>query len=125
MNSGRDWINVGGIRTSKSKKKNEGISSKKNKENFVVKTRSNKKKDIPSTPLGIGNKKGEMKNIKARECCPHVTPLGKGFKVGDFCVYPSSASRLYNIQRRMVEINRSIANDSQTTILETKKFHNK
>ena len=111
-NSSVEWSYVGGIRTSKSIKKMRVLPSKNNKENVVVKTRSNKKDDIPSTLLGKVSKKEEMKNCKARDCCPHATPSGKGFKAEDVRVSPSSAGRPSNMHRRMVETNKSIADGS-------------
>lgn len=123
--SGATWTQVGGKIITKSKKIKEVVSLKKNKDNSLLKTMSNNKGDIPSTPLGKGIKKGDFKSNKARECCLPVTPLGKGIKVGDVGLSPSSASRPSNVQRRIVETNRSITDGSQRIILDSIYFHKK
>lgn len=91
----------------------------------MLKTRSNKKGDIPSTPLGKGMKKGDFKRKKARDCCLPATPLSKGIKAGDVGLSPSSIGRPSNAQRRIVETNIIIADGSQRTILDSKSFHKK
>ena len=86
---GVDWTQVGGKRITKSKKKNEVVSSKNIKENTLLNTRSNKKGDILSTPLGKGSKKSEFKSNKARDYCLPTTPSGKGIKARDVDLPPS------------------------------------
>ena len=63
----------------------------------MLKTRSNKKGDIPSTPSRKGIKKGDFKSNKAKDCCLPSTPFGKGIKARDVGLSPSSIGRPSNV----------------------------
>ena len=83
----------------------------------------NKKKDgektelVPPKPSKKGPKHKGDKNFSEN------MPLGISHKHGDVGASLSSVGRPSNRQRRIAETTKSIADGTQRTILETKKFH--
>ena len=74
----------------------------------MVKTKSNKKGEMFGSSLSKDSKKGDSKS---------------NLKTGDVGLSPSSVVRPSNMQKRNDETNRSIADGSQRTILDSNIFH--